>query len=78
VVGRRATNAQQRIAIRPADKTVEQAVSMQMAAFLSAKKEPDSAEAMDSGPHSGHFGCSHFKGAKGAQTSRMKESRRSE
>ena len=73
-----ATLDHQRIAIRAADKTIEQTVSMNMAAFLSTKKEPDSTQAMNSRPNSGHFGRGLFDGANGTQTRRMKKRGRAE
>src|SRR5688572_6521342 len=45
----------QRIAIRPPHKTIQQTVAMYVAAFLSAKNEPDPAEVMHPRPHAGHF-----------------------
>ena len=64
--------AHQRLAVRPADKAIEQTISMNVAAFLSPKKEPDSAKAMNSRPYVRQLAYGFFDIADGAQTRRMK------
>ena len=46
-----ASLSHQLIPIRPADKTIEQTISVDVAAFYSTKEKPDTAIAMDSGIH---------------------------
>ena len=69
----RAAIAHQRVAIRPAHKTIEQTISMDMAALLSAKKEAYSAKAMNPRPYPGQFVHRFIDGADGTQHRRMKE-----
>ena len=64
---------EQCIAIRPPHKTIQQTVAMNVAAFLSAKNEPDSAEAMNPRPHAGQFVGPLFEGADRAQACRVKK-----
>ena len=63
----------QRIAICSADKTIEQTVPVDVAAFLSLKKETGSAKAMNSRPYARQFVRRAFNGTDGAQTRRMKD-----
>ena len=51
---------------------------MNVAAFSSAKKEPDSAEPMHTRAHLVHFKRRRFNGADRSQTSRVKKRRRGE
>ncbi|MEY2482846.1 MAG: hypothetical protein QOK24_1374 [Verrucomicrobiota bacterium] len=75
---RSATVTHQRIAVGPANETIEQTISVDMAAFFSAKKETDSAKSMNSGSHSRHFVHGLFYCTDGAQTRRRKERGRAE
>ncbi|MEN3368411.1 MAG: hypothetical protein V7609_554 [Verrucomicrobiota bacterium] len=75
---RRAPVAHERVAIRPADETIEQTVSVDMAAFLSMKKETDSAKSMNPRPHSRQFVHRSFYGTDCAQTPRGKYRRGAE
>ena len=78
VMRTRAAIAHQRVPIRPADKTIEQPVSVEMAAFLSVEKEAYSAKAMNPRSYPGQFVHRFFNGADGSQTRRMKKRRRAE
>src|SRR5687767_3121979 len=77
-MGRRAAIAQQNVTLGLADKTIEQSVAMNVAAFLSAKKETHPAETMHSRSHLGHCARGRFDGADRSQASRMKKSGRGE
>ena len=70
---RRPLLPQQRVAICRADKTIEQPVAVDVAAFLFTKKEPNSAEAMNPGPYSWKFRRRLFNGADRPQPGRMKK-----
>ena len=77
-MSRRAALEHQSVSFFLADKTIEQPVPMNVAAFSSAKKEPDSAEPMHTRAHLVHFTRRRFNGADRSQTSRVKKRRRGE
>ncbi|MEY2494469.1 MAG: hypothetical protein QOJ45_961 [Verrucomicrobiota bacterium] len=78
MVRRRVMVSHKRIAIRTADKAIEQTVPMNVAAFLSAKKETDAAKPMNARRHSRQIGHRFFHGADGAQSRRRKDRGRAE
>lgn len=78
MVRRGAAATHQCLPVRPADKTIEQTVAVDVAAFLSTEKETDSAQAMNPRPYSRQFRRGLFDGADGAQSRRMKKRRRAE
>jgi hypothetical protein len=68
--------AHQRLAIRAADKAIQQAIPVNMAGLFAAKKETDAAETMHTDPHSGPSANLLFDFADRAEARRMKQSGR--
>jgi hypothetical protein len=73
VVRRGLAIAHQRVPMPAADKTIEQAISMNVAAFLSTEEKAHSAKTMNSQTHLGQSIHRFLDRADGAQTSRMKQ-----
>ena len=73
-----ATIVHQFIASRAADETIQQAVPVNVAGLFPLKKETDTAETMDAGPHAGPSADLRFDFADRPKTRRMKQAGRAE